>query len=376
MLQPVVIDNGTGSIKSGFAGAEKPAKMFSSFVGRPKLPKVMAEWGLDEDVLIGDRAEKHRGILKLNYPITHGVVRTDKDWSDMQKIWEYTLNELGIQSTERHPILLTEAPNNPRANRVKAAETFFEVFNSPALYVQVNAILSLYASGRVTGVVVDSGDGVTCAVPVYEGFALPYAIQRIDIAGRDVTEYLQLLLRKSGYRFHTSAELEIIKHLKEEKCYVAHNIDRENSEAREESDPALHFTLPDGKILHMHAEKFLAPEVLFNPSLIGLEYDGIHQALSKAIAKSDLDIRKKLFSTILLAGGSTMFQGLGNRLLAEMRNISPRDTKIKIYAPRTRLISTWLGGSILAHLATFKNMWVTRAEFEESGKRVIYRKCF
>lgn len=375
LLQPIVIDNGSGTIKAGFAGSEKPAQMFPTFVGHPKLPKVMSSGGIDDEILIGNKANEHRGICKLSYPISHGVVGNDS-WEHMQTIWDYALTELGIQSKESHPVLLTEAPNNPRNNRGKAAEIFFENFSTPALYIQANAILSLYASGRVTGVVVDSGDGVTSTVPVYEGFALPHAIQRSDVAGRDVTEHLQLLLRKGGANLHTSAELEIVKNIKEDKCYVAFDIGKAEAEAKEDSDPAIPFTLPDGKVIDIHAEKFQAPEILFNPSIIGLEYDGIHRCLSKAIAKSDLDIRKNLFSTILLAGGSTKFDGFGDRLLSELRKISPRDTKIKIYAPRNRILSTWLGGSILAHLATFKTMWVTRKEFEEHGKRVVYRKCF
>lgn len=375
MLQPIVIDNGTGSIKAGFAGAEEPARMFPSFVGRTKLPKVMTG-GLDEDIFIGDKANQHRGVLELKYPITHGVVQGANGWADMQKIWEYTLGELGVQSTEQHPILLTEAPHNPRSNRGKAAEIFFESFSSPALYIQVNAVLSLYASGRVTGVVLDSGDGVTCTVPIYEGFALPQGIQRSDVAGRDVTNHLKLLLRKNGSNLHTSAEMEIVKKIKEEKCFVAFNIEKSENEARDETDPPIPYTLPDGKVIEIGAEKFKAPEILFNPSLIGLEYDGMHHCVTKSIATSDLDIRKSLFSSILLSGGSTMFDGLGDRLLSEIRKAVARDTKIKIYAPKTRLISTWLGGSILANLATFKNMWITQEEFEEHGKRIIFQKCF
>jgi len=374
LLQPIVIDNGSGTIKAGFAGSEQPAKVFPAFVGNPKLPKIMSQ-GIDKELLVGDKAEQHRGICELLYPIEHGVVR-EKSWEHMQHIWDHAMSELAIQSKEMHPVLLTESPNNPRKNRAKAAQIFFENFSSPRLYIQTTAILSLYASGRVTGVVVESGDGVTSTVPVYEGFAIPHAIQRSDVAGRDVTRYLQLLLRKGGANLHTSAELEIVKNIKEEKCYVALDIEKARAEAQEESDPPIPYTLPDGKSIDIHAEKFQAPEILFDPSLIGLEYKGIHQSLLTAVSKSDLDIRKHFLENILLSGGSTMFDGFGDRLLGEIRKIATRDTKVKIHAPRNRKISTWLGGSILAHLQTFKTMWITRQEFEEQGKRVIYRKCF
>jgi len=270
---------------------------------------------------------------------------------------------------------LTEAPLNPRSNRWRAAEIFFDTFNVPALNVQVQAILSLYASGRTTGVVLDSGDGVTNAVPVYEGFILPHAVSRIDVAGRDVTDYLQLLLRRAGHPFHTSAELEVIKDIKEKICYVAFNIERTQKE-EEDTEPEATYKLPDGNVVQIGAEKYRAPEVLFNPSLIGLEYVGIHQCLVNSISKCDMDIRRSLFSDIILAGGSTMFDGFGDRLLSEVRKLAPRDTKIKIWAPPDRVLSTWLGGSILASLATFRNMWVTRKEYNDAGKSALERKMF
>jgi len=291
----------------------------------------------------------------------------------MQQIWHYTYQQLNCIQ-DQHPVLLTEAPLNPRTNRVNAAQMFFEQFNVPSLFIQSQPILSLYASGRTTGVVLDSGDGVTNAVPVYEGFALPHAMQRIDVAGREITEYLQVLLRKSGHNFHTSAEMEEVKTIKEKRCYVAFNI--EKAEKGVEDDEAIPYKLPDGSVIDIGPEKFRAPEVLFNPALIGLEYPGLHQALVTSIAKCDLDIRRTLFQQVILAGGSTMFDGLGDRLLSEVRKLAPRNTKIKIWAPPERILSTWIGGSILASLATFKNMWISKKEWEEQGKSAIVRKTF
>jgi len=368
--QPVVIDNGSGSIKAGFAGAEQPKLIFPSYVGRPKVPKVMAG-AAEGDIFVGEKAKELRGILKLNYPSRHGVIN---DWKDMQHLWQHAYTQLNVVQ-DQHPVLLTEPPLNPRSNRAKSAEIFFETFNVPALYVQAQAILSLYASGRTTGVVLDSGDGVTNAVPVYEGFALPHAMQRIDVAGRDVTEYLQLLLRKSGYTFHTSAELEIVKSIKETRCHVAFNIEKAEK-AFSSDDETVPCKLPDGTVIQIGAEKFRAPEVLFNPELIGLEYPGIHTTLVNSITKCDIDIRRTLFQQIILAGGSTMFEGMGDRLLSEIRKLVPRNTKIKILAPQERVLSTWIGGSILASLATFKNMWIARKEYDEAGKSAIFRKTY
>jgi len=365
--QPIVIDNGTGVIKAGFAGTEQPKLVFPAYVGRPKHLRVMAG-AAEGDIFVGHKAEDLRGILKLKYPSRTGVIC---DWRDMTHIWNYTYADLGVKK-EEHPVLLTEAPLNPKGNRGKAAEIFFETFHVPALCVQVQAILSLYASGRTTGIVLDSGDGVTNAVPAYEGFVLPHAVQRIDVAGRDVTEYLQLLLRKSGHNFDTSAELEVVRDIKEKICYVAFSTDKTENE----EDPEVPYKLPDGNVIQIGTEKVRAPEVLFNPTLIGQEYVGMHQCLMNSITKCDMDIRRTMFTDIILAGGSTMFDGLGDRLLSEVRKLAPRDTKIKIWAPPQRTLSTWVGGSILASLATFKNMWVSRQEYDEKGKYAIFRKTF
>lgn len=276
---------------------------------------------------------------------------------------------------------MTEAPLNPQYNRQKAAEVFFETFNAPALFISPQAVLSLYASGRTTGVVLDCGDGVTHVVPVYESFTLPHAITRMDVAGRDVTEHLQNLLRRSGYNFHTTAEREVVRDIKEKLCYVAYNPAKEeqlqDQRMMSSSNPAettMSYNLPDGTPLKIGAERFRAPEILFHPELIGLEYSGIHDCLINAIMKSDLDLRKTLFSQIVLSGGSTMFPGFGDRLLNEVRKKAPKDMKIRISAPPSRKFSTWTGGSILASLATFKTMWISKAEYEEHGSSIVHRK--
>ncbi|RUS14586.1 actin-2 [Jimgerdemannia flammicorona] len=271
---------------------------------------------VEGEVFIGRKAAELRGLLKIRYPLEHGIVT---DWEDMERIWQYiyteelkTLSEeVGVVTNFVliHPVLLTEAPLNPRHNRDQAAQIFFETFNVPALFTSIQAVLSLYSSGRTTGIVLDSGDGVTHAVPVYEGFAMPHAIRRIDIAGRDVTEYLQLLLRKAGYNFHTTAEKEVVRLIKEKTCYVATSPAKEEKEANVKFDD---FQLPDGNIIRLGAERFRAPEILFQPELIGLEYPGIHQVVVDSVNRADLDLRKNLFANIVLSGGSTLC--IGRRL--------------------------------------------------------------
>ncbi|CAH1379766.1 unnamed protein product [Tenebrio molitor] len=338
-------------------------------IGRPKHIRVMAG-ALEGDVFIGPKAEEHRGLLAIKYPMEHGIVT---DWNDMEKIWTYiySKDQLSIFS-EEHPVLLTEAPLNPRPNREKAAEILFESFNVPALFISMQAVLSLYSTGRTTGVVLDAGDGVTHAVPIYEGFAMPHSIMRVDIAGRDVSRYLRLLLRKEGINFRTTAEFETVRTIKEKACYLANNPLKEESVDTEH----INYTLPDGNVIQIGPARFRAPEVLFRPDLIGEECEGLHEVLVYSIQKSDLDLRKVLFKNIVLSGGSTLFKGFGDRLLSEIKKLSPKDVQIKISAPQERLYSTWIGGSILASLDTFKKMVVSKREFDEEGQRAVHRKTF
>ncbi|TLD15902.1 uncharacterized protein PgNI_01594 [Pyricularia grisea] len=364
---PIVIDNGSGTIRAGFAGEDLPKCFFPSFVGRPKHLKVLAG-ALEGDVFIGEKAATElRGLLKIRYPLEHGIVT---DWDDMEKIWGYVYEEGLKVLSEEHPVLLTEPPLNPRSNRDTAAQILFETFNVPALYTSIQAVLSLYASGRTTGIVLDSGDGVSHAVPVYEGFAITNSIQRIDVAGRDVTEHLQTLLRKSGYVFHTSAEKEVVRLIKEATSYVAHDPKKEEKEwAGAKLDPSKmmsDYTLPDGNKIKLGPERFRAPEILFDPEIIGLEYPGVHQMVINAIGKTDLDLRKSLYSNIVLSGGSTLTKGFGDRLLTEVQKLAVRDMRIKIFAPPERKYSTWIGGSILAGLSTFRKMWVSMDDWHEN----------
>lgn len=367
--QPVVIDNGSGVIKAGFAGDQTPKCHFPNFVGRPKHVRVMAG-AIEGDYFIGRKAVEHRGLLNIRYPMEHGIV---KDWNDMERIWHFIYSKDQLQTfSEEHPVLLTEAPLNPRKNREKAAEVFFETFNVPALFISMQAILSLYATGRTTGVVLDCGDGVTHSVPIYEGFALPHSIMRVDLAGRDVTRYLQLLLRKEGFNFHTTAEREVVKTIKEKACFLSINPQKEESSQSEKSV----YTLPDGSPLEVGPARFRAPELLFRPDLIGEECEGLHEVLTFAIQKSDMDLRRTLYLNIVLSGGSTLFKGFGDRLLSEVKGLAPYDVKIRIAAPQERLYSTWIGGSILASLDTFKKMWVSKKEYDDEGPRAIHRKTF
>lgn len=365
----VIIDNGTGYTKAGFSGEEGPRAVFPAVVGRPKNATAMV--GSDQkDFYVGKNADEKRGVLKLSYPIEHGVV---EDWDGMEKIWEHCFTfELRCEASE-HKVMLTEAPMNPKENREKMASIMFETFNVRALYIAIQAVLSLYSAGKFTGIVCDSGDGVSHFVPIFDGYSLPHSIIRLDLAGRDITRYFQKLLTEIGCSFTTTAEFEIVKAIKEKLCYVALDFDEEKKNYKEEN-----YELPDGKVITVKDQMFRAPECLFKPEDIGKEGKGFAQSCYDSIQKSDIDIRKDLYENIILSGGTSMFRGLPERLEKEVKILAPESMKpnVKVIATPERKYAVWIGGSILSSISTFETMWITKEEYDEEGASIVHRKCF
>merc|ERR1711965_217241 len=349
----VVVDNGSGMMKAGCSGEDAPKVTFSSVVGYPKQKTALV--GTDKDYYIGEEAQQKRGILILKYPLEHGIVQ---NWEDMEKVWRHTFdNELRMVVGDENEadedcqgVLLTEAPMNPKDNRERMTQIMFETFNVRRFYVAIQAVLSLYASGRTTGVVVDCGDGVSHTVPIYEGYSMPHAIQRINLAGRDLTDYICKILQESKIVLTTTAERESAKKIKEDLCYVSENFTEEvdNFAGKEKQ-----FEMPDGQVVTVH--------------------------------DCDLDVRKDLLGNVVMSGGTTMFPNMPERLQAEIQGLVPEATKVKVIAPPERMISVWIGGSILASLSTFSRMWICKESdadatppitgYEEIGPRIVHQMC-
>ncbi|KYR01481.1 actin [Tieghemostelium lacteum] len=354
--QNLVIDNGSGMIKAGHAGQNAPKIEFPSIVGHPK------QHGLDlRDSYIGNDSQAKRELLSINYPIVHGIVN---NWDDMEKIWFYTFyNEFKVGG---YPVLLTDSPLNPLVNREKMAEIMFEKIHTPAIYIASQAALSLYASGVTSGTVLDCGDGVTNVVPIFEGYTQNSAINSLDFAGRDLTSYLISLLNYSRFTSDFN-DMETGRDIKEKLACVALNYS--GSVATEGS-----YVLPDNKTITIDFERSKCGEALFQPSLMGMQSDGIHLTTYNSIMKCDLNIRQTMFSNIVLAGGTTLLPGLSERLKKEVSAFVPTNMKVNIIAPPERKISAWVGGSMLSSHPSFQKWWVTKKEYDESGPSFIQNK--
>jgi len=256
----------------------------------------------------------------------------------------------------------------------------FEVFSVPKLHLSMQAVCALYATGRTTGVVLDSGDGVSHTVPIYEGFAIPHSIQKMLLAGCDLTTYLQTLLKERNLNFNTPTEMDIVKDIKETMCYVVGDFDAAMRDAKESNACDKNYNLPDGKQIMIGNERFRCAEAMFRPEVLGKDIEGVHKNCFESITRShtEASVRRDLFSNIILTGGSTLFEGMSERMQHEMSKLADGvNSKAKVLAPPERLYSVWLGGSILASLSTFQTMWISKQEYDEyGGAQIIHDKCF
>ncbi|KAL7872636.1 hypothetical protein SRHO_G00076190 [Serrasalmus rhombeus] len=371
-LTPVVLDTGSGLVKAGFADQDLPSVIFPTAVGLPKYEEVMSG-SAERDVYVGHEAQHMRGVLTLHYPMKNGII---SNWDQMETIWQHVFQQLRVDA-EDHPVLLTEGVMNPQVNRQRMVQLMFESFNIPLTFIALQPVLALYAAGRTTGVVFDSGDGVSHSVPVFDGYSLPHAVQRFALAGADVTLQLKKLLLEQGVCMRTSAELEIVREIKERCCCVAQDYEAELNRGGGANTQS-HYTLPDGQVVSLTTERFRAPEILFKPELIGCDHYGIHESIFKSVLQSDIDLRRSFLGNIVLSGGNTLLAGLPERLRSELGRLAPAGVSdsVRVLSPPGRDFSVWKGGAVLCGLQTFSSAWISRDEYEEFGPNIVHRKCF
>jgi len=360
----VVIDNGSYTIQAGFASEDAPRSVFPSLVGHLENPVPGVK-----NFYVGDEAQaKKNSLSRLVYPIERGI---PVSWDSMEKIWDHTFyNELAIAPNEVNVLGTESGTDGTKANREKAIEIMFETFGVLGYHVYNSSVLALYASGRTSGMILCSGDRHSVAMPIYMGYALPHAIRCNDIGGAQLTEWFaQNLNLKTVTKAFT---LELAEDIKEKLGYIALDYGEEIEKATAESD--VQYELPDGQTITIGTERFEGPEMMFKPNMVNMDTPGVHEMIRDSVMNCDLDIRRDLWENIVLTGGNTMFRNIGRRLKREMKKTS-HAFYVNVVTPGCRKYSSWIGGSILASLSTFEEMWISADEYNEFGPSIVHRRC-
>lgn len=369
MLETIVCDIGTDSLKVGYASERSPSCIVPSIVGRlldDSCPK------------IGDDAINNRYNVDLSYPLEGGVVQ---NWHDTELLLAHAIRLLTNDSCDpsESKILVTEPTLNPVKNKTKMLELLMERLNFGTVNITSQPILVLYAHGLLSGMVIDCGEGATQVVPVYEGYILQQLVRRHPVTGSLITKYLSSLLQiRSNSKFAYDAIT--VKKIKEKMCYVSQDLEQERRLARETTVLVENYILPDGTAVKVGRERFECTEAFFDPSLIDVDYCGLSNFIYDTIQECDLSIRKSLYGHIVLSGGSSMFPGMPNRIQRDirqrylkevLREDQSRSKKchISVEAPSNREFTTFLGGCILSELMSkgSNEFWITRAMYEEIG---------
>ncbi|TXT04904.1 hypothetical protein VHUM_03987 [Vanrija humicola] len=427
-LPPLVIDNGTGYTKMGFAGNSEPSFVFPTVIatrqagggsssntsaprgGRAPPPvagkpgHLASKRGIEDlDFFIGDEAIANSKTYSLHYPIRHGMI---DNWDYMERLWEQSIFKYLRAEPEDHYVLLTEPPLNPPENRENTAEIMFESFNVAGLYIAVQAVLALAASWSsskvtertLTGVVIDSGDGVTHTIPVAEGYVIGSSIKHIPIAGRDITAFVQQLLRDRGESAQIPPEdqMRVAEKIKEDYTYVCQDIVKEFK--KYDADPYKYFARFSGEHsvtgrkydLDIGYERFLAPEIFFNPEIYSSDFlTPLPEVVDTVIQTSPIDVRRGLYKNIVLSGGSTMFKSFATRLQRDVKAIvdgriagseersgslmKSSGVEVNVISHKRQRYAVWYGGALMASTPEFYNVAHSRADYEEYGPSLVRR---
>ena len=362
----VVLDNGSSTLRAGFAGSDKPLIVFPSCIGSDKHRVRMLGVGACSE--IGSESQINRGIMAINYPIKRGKIT---DYDAMEKIWAHTFySELKIDTLVT-PVVTTHPINVSRQQVDKTSQIMFETFEMPSMFTQSSVMSTMYSSGRTTGVVVESGGGITQIVPFYEGFMLKEGAVYIDLGGADITEKLSKDLNsRGGTRFMSSSDQEIVREIKEKICYVAENYDNEKMYAPKTITKE--YELPGYTTINVSSERFEAPEIMFQPHLAGMTCSSIQEATYTAIMKCNMDVRKDLWRNIVLSGSNTLMPGFVDRFKTELMALAPKKLQetpgeLRICANEERACSVWIGTSIIGSLTNFAGAWTTKQFYDENG---------
>ena len=390
----IVIDNGTSSIKAGCAGNDAPTVEIPTVVARAKFFQSSMIGMGQKRVYIGCDAKKKRPIqMNMSHPIERGIIT---NWNDMETIYQHLFDEELKLGSDEYPVLLTDVIDNSKLSRKRMTEIMFEKFNVPAMGVEYQNVLALFASGNTSGFTIDSGAGGTRLVPIEEGYIINHAIKTMKIGGDDITNHMIRFMNNDGFSFKSKKDAEIVQNIKESFGYVATDFEEECNTINFQKIQSEFFTpesvaspcpsksegyeqeykLPDGQIISINDVRFKSVEILFTPDYCQGGNNGLSDLLYESIMTiADEELQKVMFNNVVLSGGSSMFPGLQERMTKELTTIAPASMKINIVAPPERKYSVWIGGSILASLTSFQEMWIFREEYDEAGAEIVHRKC-
>ncbi|XP_050075029.1 actin-like [Anopheles maculipalpis] len=344
----IIIDNGSHTLKVGFAGDDDPKETFRNVVQLTE----------STDGIVRSVGVASNPASRVVSPIQRGQ---PCDWEAMESVWEYTFKDVLKIASEDHNVLLTDRPLSGRADREKAAQIMFEKFSTPATYLSMQATLALYGAGRISGTVVDVGDGCTSIVPILKGTPTIEASKCVDLAGCDMVNYLANALNVS--------DREIAREVMEKVCAVSGDMEKEVVNKVE-------FKASDGSVVNIGAERYRCGEAMFNPSVIGQQnVRPVQELIAESVASCKETNRKDLYAYIVLVGGSTMLKGFSERLQSELTKLVPSQYRCKVVTTQDPILTVWAGGCLVAQSPMFQQSWVTKQEYEEYGADVIHRKC-
>ncbi|CAD7946230.1 unnamed protein product [Amoebophrya sp. A120] len=361
-----IIDNGSALTKVGMSCDDQPVSVFPTDVG---IPRRRHRKKCDRDFYCGNEVAENQQYLSVSHPVEGAVI---ENFQHIEMLWDYIFVDVLQIQPEKHGVLITEPPYNPKPNRERTVELMFEAFGVPSLSVRIQGVLALMGQGRTTGLVLDAGAGVTHAIPILDGYGMPYNIKKMHCAGRELDVYLAKLLAKAGYQVSTSfARREIVK-MKERLCYVSMDPTEERV-----IKPAI-YKMPDGEKIQLGEECWKCPEALFNPGQLGIEAEagGVAGLIWDCVAGCEIDTRRPLLQNIVLSGGTTMFKNFDARLSRELMLMSSSQLPTRVVTTATdRKNSVWQGAQVFANLGSMqRDLWITAGDYDEYGAGYIHEK--
>jgi len=376
----VVIDIGTSLMKAGWAGEDAPRVVFPTVFldtaadkGDPSLDREIMNYLVGYKALkavqkqVGTSSRKQSQLVR---PVDRGVV---KDWEALEKILDHIFKvDLNVDPSQ-YPVLVTCPPLSSHESKDRLARVMFRHLKVHSLAIVSSAPLALFSTGRTTGVVVEAGGGVCQVVPIFEGFALPHANLRLQVAGQDITRHLLGMLKTRGFdNFDDESSFDVVRDIKEKLCAVKNGEDvlEEKTDEEEQTSDDNTYELPDGRVISItEKERNTVAEILFEPQLaVGADksekdYPPLHKMLYKSIQMCDSYLQRDLFRNVVLAGGTSMLKGFGERMRNELTKLSSGHQYMNVIQDSQRKYAAWIGGSMFASLSTFQQIKISSAEY-------------